>query len=64
MSTSARTTRSALIRSDRHVLCACLNLLDIRNETDVYDDTGRAGFTTDEARVVLTNPRQRINSLC
>lgn len=39
------------------------NLLDIRNESDVYDDTGRAGFTTDAARVALTNPRQRINSL-
>jgi outer membrane receptor protein involved in Fe transport len=39
------------------------NLLDIRNELNVFDDTGRAGFTTDEARVALTNPRQRINSL-
>lgn len=39
------------------------NLLDIRNESDVYDDTGRAGFTTDESRVRLTNPRQLVNSL-
>jgi outer membrane receptor protein involved in Fe transport len=39
------------------------NLFDIRNETGVYDDTGRAGFTTDENRVALTNPQQRINSL-
>jgi outer membrane receptor protein involved in Fe transport len=39
------------------------NLLDIRNESGVYDDTGRSGFTTDEARVALTSPRQRVNSL-
>ena len=45
------------------VFARAFNVLDIRNETDVYDDTGRAGFTTDEARVSLTNPRQRINSL-
>jgi outer membrane receptor protein involved in Fe transport len=40
-----------------------LNLLDIRNENDVFDDTGRAGFTTDAARIALTNPRQLVNSL-
>jgi len=40
-----------------------LNLFDIRNETGVYDDTGRAGFTTDENRVLLTNPQERVNSL-
>ncbi len=45
------------------VFARVFNLLDIRNENDVYDDTGRAGFTTDEARVRETNPRQRINSL-
>ena len=39
------------------------NLLDIRNETDVYDDTGRAGFTTDEERVLTLNPKQLVNSL-
>jgi outer membrane receptor for ferrienterochelin and colicin len=39
------------------------NLFDIRNENSVYDDTGRAGFTADENRVELTNPRQRINTL-
>jgi hypothetical protein len=45
------------------IYARAFNLLDIRNETGVYDDTGRAGFTTDEARVALTNPRQLINSL-
>jgi len=39
------------------------NLLDIRNENGVYDDTGRSGFTTDQDRVLLTNPRQLINTL-
>ena len=39
------------------------NLFDIRNETDVFDDTGRAGFTTDQARIEKANPRQIINSL-
>lgn len=39
------------------------NLFDIRNETGVYDDTGRAGFTTDENRVLLTNPQERINTV-
>jgi hypothetical protein len=39
------------------------NLLDIRNENGVYDDTGRSGFTTDQDRVLLTNPRQRINTV-
>jgi len=45
------------------VFARIFNLLDIRGENDVYDDTGRAGFTTDEARVRETNPRQRINTL-
>jgi len=40
-----------------------LNLLDTRNEDNVFDDTGRAGFTTDEQRAAQTNPKQRINSL-
>jgi outer membrane receptor protein involved in Fe transport len=39
------------------------NLFDVRNETGVYDDTGRAGYTTDQGRVALTNPRELVNSL-
>jgi hypothetical protein len=45
------------------IFARVFNLLDTKNEVGVFDDTGRAGFTTDEQRVSLTNPRQRINSL-
>jgi outer membrane receptor for ferrienterochelin and colicin len=34
------------------VYARVFNVFDIRNETGVYDDTGRAGFTTDEARII------------
>ncbi len=40
-----------------------INVLDIRNELSVYDDTGRAGFTTDQDRTLLTNPRQVVNTV-
>jgi outer membrane receptor for ferrienterochelin and colicin len=39
------------------------NIFDIRNEVAVYDDTGRAGLTIDEARARATNPDQRVNTL-
>ncbi len=39
------------------------NLLDGRNEVNVFNDTGRAGFTTDEALARGTNPPQLINTL-
>ncbi|MGB6121413.1 MAG: TonB-dependent receptor, partial [Bacteroidota bacterium] len=39
------------------------NLFDIKNEFDVYDDTGRASFTTDLARAAATNPQERVNTL-
>ncbi|HUL44662.1 MAG TPA: TonB-dependent receptor [Bacteroidota bacterium] len=39
------------------------NLLDIRNELNVFDDTGRAGFTTDEAAALKLHPAQVINSI-
>lgn len=39
------------------------NLLDRRNEVGVFDDTGRAGFTLDQAHALSTNPKQRINSI-
>ena len=45
------------------VFARVFNLFDIRNENDVFDDTGRAGFTTDKARIEKANPRQLINSL-
>lgn len=39
------------------------NVFDIRNETTVYDDTGRAGFTTDYDRAVQANTSQIINTI-
>ncbi|MEW6512209.1 MAG: TonB-dependent receptor [Bacteroidota bacterium] len=39
------------------------NIFDIRNEVRVYDDTGRAGFTIDEARARASNPPQYVNTL-
>ncbi|MFZ0389593.1 MAG: TonB-dependent receptor, partial [Calditrichia bacterium] len=40
-----------------------LNLFDRLNEVNVFDDTGRAGFTTDLARVRALNPRMPVNTL-
>ena len=39
------------------------NLFDNRNQTDVYDDTGRADFTTDLERVRSLNPSLYVNTL-
>ncbi|OGU29706.1 MAG: hypothetical protein A2X67_07600 [Ignavibacteria bacterium GWA2_55_11] len=39
------------------------NLFDIRNEVGVFDDTGRAGFTTDIQRARATNPREYVNTI-
>lgn len=39
------------------------NLFDTLNEINVYDDTGRAGFTTDEEIARSTNPTETINTL-
>jgi outer membrane receptor protein involved in Fe transport len=39
------------------------NVLDTRNEVDVWDDTGRAGYTTYEEQARQTNPSEAINSL-
>jgi outer membrane receptor protein involved in Fe transport len=39
------------------------NVLDLRNEYGVYDDTGRAGYTTDKARTESLNPKQVVNSI-
>jgi len=39
------------------------NLFDIRNEVNVFNDTGRAGFTTDEALARATNPAEYINTI-
>ncbi|MDZ7262148.1 MAG: TonB-dependent receptor [candidate division KSB1 bacterium] len=39
------------------------NLFDTLNELNVYDDTGRAGFTMDEQTARATNPPELINTL-
>ncbi|MDZ7394119.1 MAG: carboxypeptidase-like regulatory domain-containing protein [candidate division KSB1 bacterium] len=39
------------------------NLLDRLNEVNVYNDTGRAGFTYDEAVARSSNPLQLVNTL-
>ena len=40
-----------------------LNLLDTLNEINVFDDTGRAGYTTDLQTARRSNPPEIINSL-
>jgi outer membrane receptor for ferrienterochelin and colicin len=40
-----------------------INLLDTRNEENVFTDTGRSGFTTDEAYARASNPHEYINTL-
>jgi outer membrane receptor protein involved in Fe transport len=39
------------------------NLFDIKNENGVYDDTGRAGFTTDEERLMKTGVKETVNTM-
>lgn len=45
------------------VFLRVLNLFDRLNEVGVYDDTGRAGFTTDEERIEALNIRTPVNSV-
>lgn len=40
-----------------------LNLFDTLNEVNVYNDTGRAGFTSDEQTALNSNPTQSINTV-
>lgn len=39
------------------------NLFDTQNEINVYDTTGRAGFTTEEQIARATNPQEIVNTL-
>ena len=39
------------------------NLFDTQNEVNVYDDSGRAGYTTDKVNAEASNPPEYINSL-
>lgn len=45
------------------VFLRAFNLFDTRNEVNVYDDTGRAGFTTDLERNRASNPNQYVNTI-
>lgn len=39
------------------------NLFDALNELDVFDDTGRSGYTTDLQRILAQNTRQDVNTI-
>jgi len=39
------------------------NLFDAKSERDVFDDTGRAGFTTDYEKALRENTQHRVNSV-
>ncbi len=39
------------------------NVFDTRNELNVFNDSGRAGFTIDETTARATNPHQYVNTL-
>jgi hypothetical protein len=46
-----------------NIFLRVFNLLDIRNEVGVYDDTGVAWTTLYETQARATNPSQRVNTL-
>jgi len=52
-----------LLSSNFTIFLRILNLFDTRNEVGVYDDTGRAGFTTELERIRSLNPDMPVNSL-
>ncbi|MBL0176475.1 MAG: hypothetical protein IPP94_14625 [Ignavibacteria bacterium] len=39
------------------------NIFDVLNEENVFDDTGRAGYTTDLARIKQQNTPTYVNSI-
>jgi outer membrane receptor for ferrienterochelin and colicin len=45
------------------VFARVFNLLDIRNEINVFNDSGRAGYTVDEVQAVQSKPSQNVNSI-
>ncbi|HTY01769.1 MAG TPA: TonB-dependent receptor [Bacteroidota bacterium] len=45
------------------VFARAFNLFDIMNEVNVFNDSGRAGFTIDEATAIANNPHQYVNSI-
>ncbi len=53
----------ALGFTNMNVYLRVFNLFDVLNELDVYDDTGRSGYTTDVQRILAQNPRQDVNTI-
>ena len=45
------------------VFLRIFNLFDTLNEVNVYNDTGRAGFTLEERRALTNNPPEIINTI-
>lgn len=46
-----------------NVYLRVFNLFDALNELDVFDDTGRSGYTTDVQRILAQNTRQDVNTI-
>ena len=55
--------RFKLFGLEPEVFVRVTNLLDKLNETGVYDDTGRAGFTGDQARIEALNVATPVNTI-
>ncbi len=55
--------KTKLLNFDTELFLRINNLFDNMNETGVYDDTGRAGFTTDQERVEALNVPTPVNSI-
>lgn len=55
--------RISLFGMNPELFVRIMNLFDTLNEVNVYNDTGRAGFTTDEARVKALNVQTPVNSI-
>jgi hypothetical protein len=53
----------ALGFTNMNVYLRVFNLFDALNELDVFDDTGRSGYTTDVQRILAQNTRQDVNTI-
>jgi len=40
-----------------------INVFNIRNQVNVYDDSGRADYTIDEVNILRSNPPERVNTV-
>jgi outer membrane receptor for ferrienterochelin and colicin len=55
--------RFAVDKTQIVVYVRVFNLFDIMNEVNVFNDSGRAGFTIDEATAIQNNPHQYVNTI-